>query len=131
LPPEVQPETGPTKELPPQFRRTLIDYYTMEPAGTIVIATLTLNLYLVLGNGKVSSAMASSKRPALRRLNRIFGSGIARRPNSELVNMWWLGQVPSTLSGFSFSAIHIVEQCGRFGTYRRVRCPFASTISDA
>jgi hypothetical protein len=40
LPPEVRPETGPTKELPPQFRRTLIDYYTTEPTGTIVIDTL-------------------------------------------------------------------------------------------
>jgi len=28
LPPEVRPETGPKKELPPQFRRTLVDYYT-------------------------------------------------------------------------------------------------------
>ena len=52
LPPEVQPETGPKKELPPQFRRTLIDYYTKEPAGTIVIDTPNTYLYLVLGNGK-------------------------------------------------------------------------------
>jgi lipoprotein-anchoring transpeptidase ErfK/SrfK len=52
LPPEVRPETGPTKELPPQFRRTLIDYYTTEPTGTIVIDTLNTYLYLVLGNGK-------------------------------------------------------------------------------
>ncbi|SRR6266446_9924205 len=33
LPPEVRPETGPKKELPPQFRRALVDYYTKEPAG--------------------------------------------------------------------------------------------------
>jgi lipoprotein-anchoring transpeptidase ErfK/SrfK len=52
LPPEVRPETGPTKELPPQFRRTLIDYYTKEPRGTIVIETLNTYLYLVLGDGK-------------------------------------------------------------------------------
>src|SRR5215831_19387559 len=52
LPPEVRPETGPTEELPPQFRRTLIDYYTTEPMGTIVIDTLNTYLYLVLGNGK-------------------------------------------------------------------------------
>ena len=52
LPPEVRPETGPKKELPPQFRRTLIDYYTKEPAGTIVIDTPNTYLYLVLGNGK-------------------------------------------------------------------------------
>src|SRR2546422_7562145 len=49
--PEVRPETGPKKELPPQFRRTLIDYYTKESAGTIVIDTLNTYLYLVLGNG--------------------------------------------------------------------------------
>src|SRR6516164_5800901 len=52
LPPEVQPETGPKKELPPQFRRTLVDYYTKEPAGTIVIDTPNTYLYFVLGNGK-------------------------------------------------------------------------------
>src|SRR6266481_4953263 len=52
LPPEVRPETGPKKELPPQFRRTLVDYYTKEPAGTIVIDTPNTYLYLVLGNGK-------------------------------------------------------------------------------
>jgi lipoprotein-anchoring transpeptidase ErfK/SrfK/transposase-like protein len=52
LPPEVRPEIGPKKELPPQFRRTLIDYYTKEPAGTIIIDTPNAYLYLVLGNGK-------------------------------------------------------------------------------
>src|SRR5262245_46206975 len=52
LPPRVRPETGPKKELPPQFRRTLVDYYTKEPAGTIVIDTPNTYLYFVLGNGK-------------------------------------------------------------------------------
>jgi lipoprotein-anchoring transpeptidase ErfK/SrfK len=52
FPAEVRPETGPTKELPPQFRRTLVDYRTKEPAGTIVIDTPNTYLYLVLGNGK-------------------------------------------------------------------------------
>ena len=52
LPLEVRPETGPTKELPPQFRRTLIEYSTREPTGTIVIDTLNTYLYLVLGNDK-------------------------------------------------------------------------------
>jgi lipoprotein-anchoring transpeptidase ErfK/SrfK len=52
LPPELRPETGPQKSLPPQFRRTLVDYYTKEPAGTIVIDTPNTYLYLVLGNGK-------------------------------------------------------------------------------
>ena len=37
FPPEVRPETGPKKTLPPQFRRTLVDYYTKEPAGTIIV----------------------------------------------------------------------------------------------
>ena len=52
FPPDVQPETGPKKELAPQFRRTLVDYYTKEPAGTIIIDTPNTYLYLVLGNGK-------------------------------------------------------------------------------
>jgi lipoprotein-anchoring transpeptidase ErfK/SrfK len=52
LPPEVRPETGPKKQLPPQFRRTLVDYSTKEPAGTIIIDTPNTYLYLVLGNGK-------------------------------------------------------------------------------
>jgi lipoprotein-anchoring transpeptidase ErfK/SrfK len=52
LPPEDRPETGPKKELPPQFRRTLVDYYTKEPAGTIIVDTPNTYLYLVLGNGK-------------------------------------------------------------------------------
>jgi len=52
LPPEVRPETGPRKELPPQFRRTLVDYYTKEPAGTIIVDTPNTYLYLVLGQGK-------------------------------------------------------------------------------
>jgi lipoprotein-anchoring transpeptidase ErfK/SrfK len=52
LPPEVRPEYGPRKELPPQFRRTLVDYRTKEPVGTIIIDTQNTHLYLVLGNGK-------------------------------------------------------------------------------
>ena len=52
LPPEDQPETGPRKELPPPLRRTLVDYVTKEPVGTIVIDTPNTYLYLVLGNGE-------------------------------------------------------------------------------
>ncbi len=52
LPPEDQPERGPAKELPPQFRRQLVDYATSEPAGTIIIDTPHTYLYLVRGNGK-------------------------------------------------------------------------------
>jgi lipoprotein-anchoring transpeptidase ErfK/SrfK len=52
LPPEERPETGPRKELPPQFRRQLVDYVSREPAGTIVIDTPNTFLYLVLGNNK-------------------------------------------------------------------------------
>jgi lipoprotein-anchoring transpeptidase ErfK/SrfK len=52
LPPEDQPETGPVKSLPPQFRRTMINYQSKEPAGTIIVDTPHTYLYLVLGNGK-------------------------------------------------------------------------------
>jgi lipoprotein-anchoring transpeptidase ErfK/SrfK len=52
LPPEVQPETGPAKSLPPQFRRTMVDYRSKEPTGTIIVDTAQTYLYLVLGNGK-------------------------------------------------------------------------------
>ncbi len=52
LPPDYQPETGPRKELPPQFRRQMVDYPTREPAGTIIIDTPNTYLYLVLGGGK-------------------------------------------------------------------------------
>jgi lipoprotein-anchoring transpeptidase ErfK/SrfK len=52
LPPEVRPETEPTKELAPQFRRTLVAYRTKEPAGTIIVDTPNTYLYLVLGDGK-------------------------------------------------------------------------------
>jgi lipoprotein-anchoring transpeptidase ErfK/SrfK len=52
LPPEDRPETGPVKPLPAQFRRTIIEYRTKEPAGTIIIDTPHTYLYLVLGNGK-------------------------------------------------------------------------------
>ncbi len=51
LPPDDQPETGPRKELPPQFRRQIVDYVTKEPAGTIIIDTPHTYLYLVLGDG--------------------------------------------------------------------------------
>jgi len=52
LPPEERPEQGPPKELPPQFRRQLVDYVTAEPAGTIIIDTPHTYLYLVLGGRK-------------------------------------------------------------------------------
>jgi lipoprotein-anchoring transpeptidase ErfK/SrfK len=52
LPPEDQPETGQPKELPPQFRRQMVDYPTTEQAGTIIIDTPNTYLYLVLGGGK-------------------------------------------------------------------------------
>jgi len=52
LPPEDRPETGPKKELPPQLRRTEVDYYTRESAGTIIVDTPNTYLYLVLGDGR-------------------------------------------------------------------------------
>jgi lipoprotein-anchoring transpeptidase ErfK/SrfK len=52
LPPDYQAEEGAPKQLPPQFRRQLVDQRTSEPAGTIIIDTANTHLYLVLGNGK-------------------------------------------------------------------------------
>jgi lipoprotein-anchoring transpeptidase ErfK/SrfK len=52
LPPDIRPEAGPVKALPPQFQRRLVDYRTNEPAGTIIIDTPNTYLYLVLGNGQ-------------------------------------------------------------------------------
>jgi lipoprotein-anchoring transpeptidase ErfK/SrfK len=52
LPPDYRPETGQPRELPPQFRRQMVDYPTREPAGTVVIDTPNTYLYLVLGGGK-------------------------------------------------------------------------------
>jgi len=52
LPPDYQPEEGEPKQVPPQFRRQLVDFRTTEPAGTIVIDTPNTYLFLVLGNGK-------------------------------------------------------------------------------
>ena len=51
LPPEEQPEQA-AKELPPEFKRQLVNYESREPAGTIVIDTANTYLYLVLGGGK-------------------------------------------------------------------------------
>ena len=51
LPPEDQPETG-KAELPPQFKRQLVNFPSPEPAGTLVIDTANTFLYLVLGNGQ-------------------------------------------------------------------------------
>jgi len=51
LPPEDQPEQGPAKQLPPQFRRQVVDFATPEAPGTIIIDTPNTYLYLVLGHG--------------------------------------------------------------------------------
>ncbi len=48
--PDYQPERGPARELPPQFRRTVVDYPTTEPPGTIIIDTPNTYLYLTLGH---------------------------------------------------------------------------------
>jgi lipoprotein-anchoring transpeptidase ErfK/SrfK len=52
LPPEYQPERAPAKEPLPQFHRTLVDYPTIEPPGTIIIDTPNTYLYLTIGHGK-------------------------------------------------------------------------------
>jgi lipoprotein-anchoring transpeptidase ErfK/SrfK len=51
LPPEEQPDEG-KPELPPQFKRQIVNLQSNEPAGTIVIDTANTYLYLVLGNGQ-------------------------------------------------------------------------------
>jgi lipoprotein-anchoring transpeptidase ErfK/SrfK len=72
LPPDYQPEQGPIKEIPPRFRRTVVDYPTAEPSGTIIIDTPNRYLYLTLGKGK-----------AIR-----YGVGVGREAS--------LGRAPST-----------------------------------
>src|SRR4029077_12149064 len=52
LPPEDQPEQGPSKELPERFHRQIVNFTTTEPAGTVIIDTPNTSPYLVLGNGK-------------------------------------------------------------------------------
>jgi lipoprotein-anchoring transpeptidase ErfK/SrfK len=52
LPPEYQPEQNPTPDLPPQFRRQIVNFPSPEPAGTIIIDTPNTYLYLLLGHGK-------------------------------------------------------------------------------
>ena len=45
--------TGPgSQQLPPQFRRQIVNFPTPEPAGTIIVDTPNTYLYLVLGHGK-------------------------------------------------------------------------------
>jgi lipoprotein-anchoring transpeptidase ErfK/SrfK len=51
LPPEYQPERGPI-ELSPRFYRTVVDYPTVEPPGTIIIDTPNTYLYLTIDHGK-------------------------------------------------------------------------------
>src|SRR5262249_46503070 len=52
LPPDDQPEEGNVKELPPQFRRQMVEFRTKEPAGTVIVDTPNTYLYLVLGDGQ-------------------------------------------------------------------------------
>jgi lipoprotein-anchoring transpeptidase ErfK/SrfK len=52
LPPEYQPEQASGKVLSPRFRRTLVDYPTVEPPGLIIIDTANTYLYLTIGHGK-------------------------------------------------------------------------------
>ncbi len=52
LPPEDQPEEGPSAPLPQQFQRQLVDYPTTQPPGTIIVDTSHTYLYLVMAHGK-------------------------------------------------------------------------------
>jgi lipoprotein-anchoring transpeptidase ErfK/SrfK len=51
LPPEEQPDAGPTK-LAPNLQRQEVDFVTKEPPGTIVVDTPNTYLYYVLGNNR-------------------------------------------------------------------------------
>ena len=51
LPPDLRPESG-FKELPARFRRTMVEYKTKEPPGTLIVDTQNTYLYLVLEKGK-------------------------------------------------------------------------------
>jgi len=51
LPPDLRPDSS-FKELPPRFRRNVVDYKTKEPPGTLVVDTQNTYLYLVLEKGK-------------------------------------------------------------------------------
>jgi lipoprotein-anchoring transpeptidase ErfK/SrfK len=55
LPPEDQPRRSSAQELSPQFRRTVVDYPTIEPPGTIIIDTPNTYLYLTISHGKAAS----------------------------------------------------------------------------
>jgi len=52
LPPEYQPEGGSAKTLPPRLQRTMVDYSTVEPPGTIIIDTPNTYLYVTMGRSK-------------------------------------------------------------------------------
>jgi len=47
----IEEERNPP-EVPPQFRRQIVNYATSEPAGTIIVDTPNTYLYYVLGNGR-------------------------------------------------------------------------------
>jgi lipoprotein-anchoring transpeptidase ErfK/SrfK len=53
LPPDIRPEQPEERtELPPQFKRQVVNYPTNEPPGTIIVDTPNTYLYLVLGHGQ-------------------------------------------------------------------------------
>lgn len=48
----IDPSRGRPRKIPPQFRRTIVDYPTVEASGTIIIDTPNRYLYLTLGHGR-------------------------------------------------------------------------------
>ncbi|HEX4043088.1 MAG TPA: hypothetical protein VHY10_15425, partial [Xanthobacteraceae bacterium] len=50
--PQAQPDQDSPSQLPPRFRRQVVNFPTTEPAGTIIIDTPNTYLYLVLGHGQ-------------------------------------------------------------------------------
>jgi len=52
LPPDDQSERSSAEELSTQFRRTVVDYPTIEPPRTIIVDTSNIYLCLTIGHGK-------------------------------------------------------------------------------
>ena len=69
LPMDDRPETGPRKELPPQFRRTTVEYRTREPAGTIIVDTAE-HVSLSRARQRPGDALRHRRRPRRLHLDR-------------------------------------------------------------
>jgi hypothetical protein len=75
----VRPEAGPKKELASQFRRTLVDYRTKEPAGTIIVDTP--NTYLYLATARLLSMRQEGRDKTERRSRSWAAPGMTAGPS--------------------------------------------------